>query len=161
MKFDDRYTDAEALAVLAHEGQRRVGNNEPYVCHPMRVASKVPDDCKVVAVLHDVFEDNEDAAIISSPGRPPYWRACLGVHEVPLTIHEAEALNVLTKRRGAESYTEYINRVSDSNNAMALLVKIEDLKDNLTDMPEDKEHLRSRYEKSLEYLQAFIPEDYS
>jgi (p)ppGpp synthase/HD superfamily hydrolase len=54
---------AAALAVRAHEGQRRKYNNRPYVTHPARVAGRVgllPDvteEMVAAAYLHDVLED--------------------------------------------------------------------------------------------------------
>lgn len=51
------------LAGKAHEGQRRRGNGEPYVNHPIRVARTVAEaggdeEQVVAAVLHDTVEDS-------------------------------------------------------------------------------------------------------
>lgn len=54
---------AAALAVRAHEGQKRKYNGRPYVTHPARVAGRVgllPDvteEMVAAAYLHDVLED--------------------------------------------------------------------------------------------------------
>lgn len=51
-------------AIKAHSGQfRRFGSEEPYICHPVRVANMVrmsqygSDEAATAALLHDVIED--------------------------------------------------------------------------------------------------------
>ena len=58
----DRIAKALALAVEAHDGQKRKGTNIPYVSHPMGVAAIALDygadeDQAIAALLHDVLED--------------------------------------------------------------------------------------------------------
>ena len=58
----ERISQALALAVEAHQGQKRKGTQIPYVAHPMGVASLALDygadeDCAIAALLHDVLED--------------------------------------------------------------------------------------------------------
>ncbi len=58
----ERIAKALALAVQAHDGQKRKGTDIPYVAHPMGVASIALDygateDQAVAALLHDVLED--------------------------------------------------------------------------------------------------------
>ena len=58
----ERIANALALAVQAHEGQKRKGTDIPYVAHPMGVASIALDygateDQAIAALLHDVLED--------------------------------------------------------------------------------------------------------
>lgn len=54
---------AAALAVRAHEGQKRKYNGRPYVTHPARVAGRVgllpeaTEEMVAAAYLHDVLED--------------------------------------------------------------------------------------------------------
>lgn len=55
-------TLAYDVAGKAHEGQRRRGNGEPYVNHPIRVAKTVSEaggdeEQVIAAVLHDTVED--------------------------------------------------------------------------------------------------------
>lgn len=57
-----RIANALALAVEAHDGQKRKGTNIPYVAHPMAVAAIALDygateDQAIAALLHDVLED--------------------------------------------------------------------------------------------------------
>lgn len=59
-----RVTMAYRIAGDIHASQRRKGNGEPYINHPMRVASMVADstseeDVVIAAVLHDVIEDGD------------------------------------------------------------------------------------------------------
>ena len=59
----DRIHDAIALAISAHDGQRR-RSGEEYVCHPLHVACILVEigmdsDAVVAALLHDVVEDTE------------------------------------------------------------------------------------------------------
>ena len=58
----ERVAKALALAVQAHDGQKRKGTEIPYVAHPMGVASIALDygateDQAIAALLHDVLED--------------------------------------------------------------------------------------------------------
>lgn len=54
---------AAALAVRAHEGQKRKYTGQPYVTHPARVAGRVAlipgvtEEMVAAAYLHDVLED--------------------------------------------------------------------------------------------------------
>lgn len=54
---------AAALAVRAHEGQKRKYNGFPYITHPARVAGRVgilpgaTEEMVAAAYLHDVLED--------------------------------------------------------------------------------------------------------
>ena len=58
----ERVAKALALAVQAHDGQKRKGTDIPYVAHLMGVASIALDygateDQAIAALLHDVLED--------------------------------------------------------------------------------------------------------
>jgi len=58
----ERISQALALAVEAHTGQKRKGTDIPYVAHPMGVASIALDhgadeDQAMAALLHDAIED--------------------------------------------------------------------------------------------------------
>lgn len=150
MDFVGNALSALSIASAAHVMQERVTGG-PYIQHPIRVAKAVSDEAQVVALLHDVLEDNHDARIVASPGIPPYWRMCLGISSVDLNTVEAEALLMLTKTKG-EEYGSFIDRIYSSNNPLALEVKIADLEDNLSDLPEELESLRKRYEHAHQYL---------
>lgn len=58
----DRIAQALALAVQAHDGQKRKGTETPYIAHPMGVASialehGADEDQAMAALLHDAVED--------------------------------------------------------------------------------------------------------
>lgn len=58
----ERIAKALALAVEAHDGQKRKGTNVPYIAHPMGVASIALDhgadeEQAMAALLHDAVED--------------------------------------------------------------------------------------------------------
>jgi len=59
--------DAYEFALRAHEGQRRKGDDSPYIVHPVEVARLVQAECGgdeeqlAATLLHDVVEDTETA----------------------------------------------------------------------------------------------------
>lgn len=120
------------VAVDAHMGQKdKVG--APYILHPLRVMADVDGEAeKIVAILHDVVEDS------------------------PITIKDLETegfsdeicagVEAMTKTDG-ETYEAYLQRVK--NNAIALRVKLADLKDNmnLLRLPELTPELFQKYDK--------------
>lgn len=142
---------AIALAADAHLSHLDKAG-KPYILHPLRVMfslGKVSEEEQIVAVLHDVVEDSS-------------WT---------LEKLEAEgfsgavvcAIDCLT-RRNAESYGNYIRRIS--KNPIASKIKLEDLKDNADlgrfDYPTQADILRSseKYrkvnKKLCELLRDFI-----
>lgn len=63
----DKIPLAIDFATRAHDGTARRWTNEPYINHPLRVASLIsdammPNDAVVVALLHDVLEDTTASA---------------------------------------------------------------------------------------------------
>jgi hypothetical protein len=111
--------------------------------HPERVAAAVPDDCKVVALLHDAVEDGH---------------VSLGAAGWALRPDEGEALLWLT-RTDSGPYASYIDMIAVTKGRagrIARTVKIADLRDNLYGRPEGPppESLRKRYEKALAVLEA-------
>ena len=58
----DRIAQALALAVEAHDGQKRKGTDIPYIAHPIAVASialehGADEELVIAALLHDAIED--------------------------------------------------------------------------------------------------------
>lgn len=104
------------IAARAHAGQFDK-SGQPYILHPLRVMLDLKDpEARIVAVLHDVIEDT------------------------PVTLSQIKAagfderiiaaLELVTHRREECDYPEYIRRIRDSKNKIALQVKLADLKDN-------------------------------
>lgn len=135
--------EALLLAVRAHDGQYRKQVSErpadPYVVHPIRVASRLQAQrLRVVALLHDVLEDTDVTELdLRAAGVPDSWLLDLKA----LTRHEDE------------TYKEFIRRVI-ARGGPAIRVKLADIADNLSDLPEDPEWagLRQRYHDAREVL---------
>lgn len=137
---------AITLALKYHEGQVYADgvHGEPYVLHPLRVMIGLgvehEETTLAAAVLHDVMEDcgvtRDD---LLSAG---------------MSIEVVELVEVLTRRKDAETYMEYIGRVGKNANARA--IKLIDLNTNLNHLwrlPEDKTgRLQKRYFEARDYL---------
>lgn len=109
---------AQSIATLAHKDQKRKFTNEQYIVHPERVSKNVTTvDQKIVAWLHDVVEDT---SVTLEDLRKE------GFEE-----HILQAIDCLTRREN-ENYLEFVKRVM--KNELAIVVKLSDLKDNLSDL---------------------------
>ena len=125
---------AQLLATKYHQGQYRRDGVTPYIHHPAAVAASFESDyCKSVAWLHDVLEDTE---------------ADLG--ELPAAFPDeiVDAVIAITKKNG-EDYQQYLERVAA--NPLAKMVKIADIKHNLSDSPIVKQI--EKYTKALRFLE--------
>ena len=104
------------IAVKAHAGALdRDGN--PYILHPLTVGLMGrSDEEKIAGFLHDVVEDTDwTFEDILAAGIP---------EEV------VDALRLLTHDKKKMSYAEYIQRIIQSGNPVALAVKKNDLTHN-------------------------------
>lgn len=100
------------IMIKAHYKQRDKGNHL-YIFHPIRVSRNCKSkSAKLVALLHDVMEDN-----------PNYTLEKFKF----LDNEELEALVLLTHDENV-SYFDYINQIK--TNKIAKEVKLSDLKDN-------------------------------
>jgi (p)ppGpp synthase/HD superfamily hydrolase len=127
---------AESIAVMAHAGQLEESTGDPYIRHITRVVDLVEGElAKEVAWLHDVIEDTK-------------WTA-VDLLNAGVTPTVVQAVKVLT-RLDIERYSEYIQRVKESGNELALQVKIADLKDHFR--PNCPPRLLPRYKKAWEVL---------
>ena len=103
------------VAAEAHAGQPDKAG-EPYILHPLRVMLRLKEpDERIVAVLHDVVEDNPDWTLDRLRGE--------GFSERVVSAGDA-----LTKRRG-EDYEAFVRRAAA--HPLAAPVKLADLDDNL------------------------------
>lgn len=106
------YIKAFIIMLKAHWKQRDKGNHL-YIFHPIRVSRKCKSkSAKLVALLHDVIEDNPNYSISDFKF---------------LNEEEKEALELLTHSKDV-AYFDYINEVK--SNKIAREVKLADLKDN-------------------------------
>lgn len=131
---------AFAAACIAHCGQIDKAG-EPYIRHPLIVASQMPDELTTAAaLLHDVIEDTAYTAenLLS-----------IGIPQSVINV-----VLVLTRRDG-ESYFEYIDRIK--TNEAARCVKLADLRHNsdLSRLPKvtvQDERRREKYLKAIDIL---------
>lgn len=109
------------FAEAAHRGQLDKGG-EPYIWHPLRVGmSLLPDvDAARIGLLHDVVEDT--GATLSDAA--PFLD-----HDTLLVA----VLDCLTRRKGQETYPQYLDRLLEPavTRPLAVNVKLADLRDNL------------------------------
>lgn len=138
--------EERALGIMlnAHAGQTDK-NGEPYIFHPMRVASYFSGEQyyahRAVALLHDVIEDSDmtlETGVIAE--LPFYIRASLAA----------------ITRKDNEFYHYYIERLA--LNEIARMVKCIDIKDNMhpdrqSALPIEKSlSLMKRYSWAIHYL---------
>ena len=125
---------AEQIARKAHKGQKRK-DGKPYITHPKAVASACSDvKCKIVAWLHDVLEDT------------PIHPNELEDKGIPKELVKQV---VYISRLDGEDYKDYILQVK--KNEIARLVKIQDLKHNLSDLKPG--NMRDKYLLALYILE--------
>ena len=111
--MNDIFEKALLIAVMAHKGQVDK-NGQPYILHPLAVASKLDTlELKVIGLLHDTIEDTDVTAD---------YLIEMGIPEDLVKIVE-----LLTKPKG-EPYENYLRRVKE--NPMAKKVKLADLAHN-------------------------------
>lgn len=133
--------DAIQTALDAHRGQTDKGGH-PYILHPLRLMlSMASEQEKIVAILHDVIEDNPDYTIDS-------------IRQAGYPDDICEALTCLTKIPG-EVYADFIRRIKP--NPLATKVKLADLADNmditrLGNITESDLQRLSRYKLAWEQL---------
>ena len=149
----------------AHKGQKY--GDMPYFFHPVEVANEVisialmlyadsakvtqmPElrDVQLAALLHDVIEDTE------------YTEAQLRQRFRKTVV---DMVVLLSLNEGLE-YRENIQRIIDSGNIGAMLVKLADNRvnrrgDKSKFKPEKAEKLNARYEMSMEMLIAALGEE--
>ena len=108
--------DALRIAIDAHEGQKDL-DGKPVILHPMTVGLAGNNREEIIAgFLHDVVEDT---------GMSFENLLSKGVDE-----QIVDALRLLTHDKGT-SYEEYVQRIADSGNVVAIHVKYNDLCHNL------------------------------
>lgn len=121
MKKNERLNLAISISSLAHIGQKRFGNGESYILHPIRVMMKMKTvDEMIVAVLHDVVEDTDEKSPIN-------WTIEMLTEAGFLKIH-TDAISAMTKEEGGD-YEEYLKNLKA--NKIARAVKLEDIEDNM------------------------------
>lgn len=124
------------IAIKAHEGQKDL-NGEAYILHPLAVGLMGnTDEERCVGFLHDVLEDTSyDEQEMKKDG---------------INDGVLKAVKILTKEKN-EDYFDYIQKIIDSNNPIALNVKFNDLTHNFKRC-QNNILLREKYGKALEII---------
>ena len=117
---------ALGIALKAHKGQRDLDGN-PVILHPLTVALKGNNESEIVAgLLHDVVEDTE-------------W-TLEDLLTADISQEVVDALRLLTHKKGS-NYMDYVERIAQSHNPIAINVKCNDLDHNL-DRGRKGDHLK-------------------
>lgn len=104
------------IALKAHKGQRDL-DGKPVILHPLTVALKGRNESEIVAgLLHDVVEDTD--------------KTFDDLLEAGISPEVVDALRLLTHSKDVP-YLEYVQRIADSHNPIAINVKCNDLEHNL------------------------------
>lgn len=121
----------------AHEGQVDKSGVQ-YFLHPVRVSyMALTDDEKIVALLHDVLEDTHYT--VEDIKREVTNNDCI-----------IQALELLNHDKSVP-YFDYIRKIRDSKNCLAINVKKYDIADN-TDPNRGKVYNREKYSVALSIL---------
>ena len=137
MNWNELYDLALKIAIKAHEGQKDKSGRE-YIMHPIRVAERCKSaKAKIVALLHDTFEDTEvTPAFLKEQGFPD---------EI------VDGILSVTKQEG-ETYEDFVCRAA--KNPLGKDVKQADLEDNM-DIRRLKEISDEDAERLRKYLSAW------
>ena len=114
----------------------------PYLGHLQYVSNSFDDETrKVVGLLHDIIEDTVVSKTI--------------LLELGFNNEIVQAIDLLTKKTG--DYYEYINVIENSNNLIAIDIKLKDLEHNMDIAriinPKEEDYQRvEKYKKCYEIL---------
>lgn len=143
--FESGYSKiAYDIAKKAHKDQIDKAG-KPYIEHPIYVAMQLyGDKLQAVALLHDVLEDSDFSVddLVKSG----------------LSDDIIESVKILYHKNDGLSYMEYVYKIKDSGNKMAIAVKKADLKHNMDisriKYPSEQDFSRlKRYKKALKILE--------
>lgn len=139
--FEDLLKKATLLVNIVFEGKVDKGGN-PYLKHLQFVSNRGSSmDEKVVGMLHDILENTVvSKTILKEVGFPSYI---------------IDAVDVLTRK--TDDYDLYIDSIIQSNNALAINVKLIDLEHNMDISriinPVNVDYLRvQKYKKAYDKL---------
>ena len=111
----------------------------PYIGHLQYVSNAFDDeDHKVVGLLHDIIEDTVVSKTI--------------LEELGFPKRIVDAIVILTKQ--TDDYYEYIDEVANSNNLLAIDVKLKDLEHNM-DITRIVNPTEADYERIEKYKKCY------
>lgn len=132
------------IAIAAHACQLD-RDGYPCILHPLHVAMMgKTDEEKIAGILHDVVEDSDIT-----------FETLL---EKGIPVGVVNALRLLTHEKGTD-YFQYVQRIIDSGNPIALQVKYNDLQHNFA-RGKAYPDLQAKHGKALEMVKKAI-EDFS
>lgn len=127
---DDKWGDNPYFVHLA-----LAADNAVQILQEMGFSSSYEqEDCVAAAWLHDVIEDHPDFADRVREEFPQIF----------------ESLQFVARDRN-DTYAEFIQKIIDSGDEVALIVKIADMRSNMNNNP--PANLRQRYEKNIVKLE--------
>ena len=137
------------IAFDATVGQKDHDGGEE-ILHPLSVMLKGETyQEKIVGVLHDVVEDNDD------------WTFERLLHE-GISEKCVDALMLLT-HSDSLSYNQYVDKIVESGNMLAIKVKIHDLEHNISRnkrLDERQETVYQKHTKTLDRIKKKLATDY-
>lgn len=132
-QIDAMIVAATGIAKTAHAGQKRRDGEDYFEQHVQKVANAVEPRLKPIALLHDVVEDTQvTIQDLISTGFPKYV-----IDAVDLLTHKNQEPNI-----------QYWGRIA--KNRDAALVKISDMKHNLSSDPNERQ--KSKYTLGLQFF---------
>lgn len=133
---------AVEFAFKAHKGQKDL-EGKPEIMHPMIVGMQGKNDQeKIAGILHDVVEDT------------PYTLDDL--KEMGVEDDVIKALALLTHDKSRMTYEEYVQNIAKSGNKIAIAVKLNDLRHNISrGRANNHERLVAKHTKAYNYLIQF------
>lgn len=145
MNKEDLITKALELATKVHINQFRKNGNIPYIEHPKAVCEIAKQfinenndrlffshtdiiNVQIIAILHDTIED-------CTPDI--YDRDKLIIDIFDTFGHTVgDCILQLTKNKQFDNYATYINRLTSNGHLFSLIVKLADLRHNMSDLQE-------------------------
>ncbi len=113
--FDDELKKANMLANIFFKDKKDKGGF-PYLGHLQYVSNSFDEiDHKVVGMLHDIIEDTVISKTI--------------LEELGFSKKVIDAIDILTRK--TDDYYEYIDSIIESNNLLAIDIKLKDLEHNM------------------------------
>lgn len=127
-------TDAINLANTYFKDKVDKGGH-PYMDHLISVMNGcTTEDSKIVGVLHDIIEDTD---------------VTISILENFIHANLIEAIQIVS-RKSNDTYSEFIQKIADSKNLIAIEVKLVDLKNNM-----DLSRLNEIKQKDIDRLRKY------
>lgn len=140
MKKKNIIDTALQIAVDAHDGQIDK-DGTPYILHPLAVGMMgITDEEKIAGFLHDVIEDT----VVTLDD----------LKEAGIPTGIVNAIDILT-HDSHYGYNDYLKRIVDSHNPIAIKVKYNDLKHNLS-RSSGNEYYVNKYETALKIIEPAV-----